>query len=163
MGTKQAALKGSPERYLQNFGDDFSPSSFKDAEKYLIVCTYPNSKSINFDDLGYELYLTKNKPISELPPTSHSIEGHLMHCYYIINTSINLLESFQLLDPRNYGWKETHNGFLPERFELPLPDNYFITCGCVEGCTLRCVCNKRDVYCTEFCKCSSYYYGGNHN
>ena len=73
--------------------------------------------------------------------------------YYIISTGINLLESFQLLDLRNFGWKGTQDGSLPERFELPLPDDYFITCGCVEGCTSGCVCNKREVYSPE---CSSY-------
>ena len=33
VGTKQAALKGSAERYWQNVGNEFSPSSFKDAKQ----------------------------------------------------------------------------------------------------------------------------------
>ena len=41
---------------------------------------------------------------------------------------------------------------LPDRFSLPLPEAFSVTCGCQKKCSGRCSCKKLDVICTEFCK-----------
>ena len=89
IGTKPAASKNRPEKYLKRFGEDeTSHSSFQDAENYLVNVLYPTTKCTTFDQLRHELYMLKSRPLSELPPTSHSVRGHLDHCYYIINQQI---------------------------------------------------------------------------
>ena len=79
-------------------------SQFENAERYLIAVLQKSSKSENFDELRYELYIDKSKSLTELAPTSPSIEGHLSRCYYIVYNSINVLKVSEALDPVMYGW-----------------------------------------------------------
>ena len=128
-------------------------SQFENAEKYLIAVLQKNSKSENFEELRYKQYIDKSKSLTELAATSSSIEGHLSRCNYIVYNSINTLKVTELLDPFMYGWKSTHDGFLPEKQEKEMPEEYTNTFNCKIRCTVRCKCIKNDIFCTIFCKC----------
>ena len=81
IGMKPAALKNRPVKYLKRFGvDETLHSSFQDAETYLLNVLYPTTKCTTFDQLWHELYMLNNRPLSELPPTSHSVRGHVNRC-----------------------------------------------------------------------------------
>ena len=93
--------------------------------------------------------------MTELAPTSSSIKGHVSHCYSIVYNSINVLKVTGSLDPFVYGWKSTHNGFLPEKQEKEMPAEYTIVCNCKIRCTARCKYGKNDIFCTIFCLCQN--------
>ena len=154
IGAKAAAIKCGRIDYLNSFGLEYSiKSQFENAEKYLVAVLQKNSKSENFDELRYEQYIDKSKSLTELAPTSSSIEGHLSRCYYVVYNPINVLKVIQSLDSVMYGLKSTHDGFLPEKREKEMPAEYIITCNYKIRCTTRCKCVKNDVFCTIFCKC----------
>ena len=116
ISTKVAAIKYGQIDYLNNFGLEYSiKSQFENPEKYLVAVLQKHSKSENFDKLRYEQYIDKSKSLTELAPTSSSIKGHLSRCYSVVYNSINVLKVTGSLDPFVYGWKSTHNGFLPEK------------------------------------------------
>ena len=52
-----------------------------------------------------------------------------------------------------YGWKSTHDGFVPEKCEKEIPGEYTIKCNCKIRCTAKCKCIKNDVFCIIFCEC----------
>ena len=118
IGTKAAAIKCGQTDYLNNFGLEYSiKSHFENAEKYLVAVLQKNYESENFDELRYEQYIDKSKSLNELAPTFSSIEGHLSRCYYIVYNSINVIKVIESLEPVMYGWKSTHDDFLPEKRE----------------------------------------------
>ena len=74
INTKAAAIKCRQIYYLSNLGLEYSiKRQFENAEKYLVAFLQKNSKSENFDELGYEQYIDKSKSLTELAPTSSSI------------------------------------------------------------------------------------------
>ena len=83
IGTKSSAMKINPERFLQAFsvGEPFD-IAFKSAERYLVNLIQPSLNCMIFDELRYEMYRTQNKGLSELPPTSYSLHGHLLRSHY---------------------------------------------------------------------------------
>ena len=142
-GTKAAAIKCGQIDYLNNFGlESFVKWQFENAEKYLFAVLQKSSKSETFDELRYKQYIDKCKSLTELAPTSSSVEELLSRCYYVVHNSINVPNVTELLDPVTYGWKSTHDGFLPEKLEKEMPVEYTITCYCKIKCTARCKCVK---------------------
>ena len=93
IGMKDAAIKCGQTDYLNNFGLEYSiKSQFENAKKCLVAVLQKNYKSENFDELRYEQYIDKSISLTELAPTSSSIERHLSHCYYIVYNLINLIK-----------------------------------------------------------------------
>ena len=82
VGTKAAALKASAERFLQDFGE-YDVTIFHNAEKYLVNVIYSRQKCETFDDLRYHQYTMKNTTLTDLPPTSRSIRGHLLRSHSV--------------------------------------------------------------------------------
>ena len=74
IGTKAAALKNTPENYLQNFGesDEVKTEDINLAEKYFVQLIQKKSKCCNFKELRLNLYKQKGKSLFDLPPTSSS-------------------------------------------------------------------------------------------
>ena len=90
IGMKAAAIKCGQIDYLNNFGLEYSIKlQFENAEKYVAAVLR------NFDELTYEQCIDKSKSLSELAPTSSSIEGHLSSCYYVAYNSLNVLKVTQ--------------------------------------------------------------------
>ena len=85
IGTKVAALKCKPEKYLMTtFGDIDDNLSYRNAEQYLAKVMYSSSNCTTFDELRYKIYTSKKKSIT-------SIQSHLDRCYFLINQDINLI------------------------------------------------------------------------
>ena len=154
IGTKVAALKCKPEKYLMTFGDIDDNLSYRNVEQYLVKVMYSSSNCTTFDELLYEIYTSKKKSINELPPTSESIQSHLDRCHFLINQYINLISDAKVdLSPYLYGWKRGATEMLPVKNMKTLPKSFYVTCGCQKQCSRRCKCFKNDVSCSEFCKC----------
>ena len=106
VGTKVAALKCKPEKYLITFGDTDDNLSYRNAEQYLVKVMYSSSNCTTFDELRCKTYTMKTKSINEVPPTSESIQRHLDRCYFFINQYINLISDAKVdLSSYLYGCK----------------------------------------------------------
>ena len=124
IGTKAAAIKCGQIDYLNNFGLEYSiKSQFESAEKYLVAVLQKNSKF---------------QPLTIITKRS------------ILDVATVLDPPLELLDPVMYGWKSTHDDFLPEKREKEMPEEYTMTCNCKIRCTVRCKYVKNDVFCTIF-------------
>ena len=90
--------------------------------------------------------------LSELPPPSSSLHGHLLRLHYLISLSTSLLIGNTMsIDACSYGWERTGSVLFPSKYLLNMPHEYYITCG-RSGCTRNCGCPSMDVSCTEYCK-----------
>ena len=126
---KRAAIKVSRESYLHNFGEENNPSAetFLTAEGYLIRVLDQNSPANSFDELRYVWYKNKNKSLSELRPTSHSLQSHLERNFFVIRNFADLLnENAEPLDPLESGWKEEGGILLPSKYSNPANKNQHI-------------------------------------
>ena len=73
VGTKKAALKAEPDKFLQQFGTvpTLSPSNIRKAELYLVKVLKSSSDYKTFSDLRSEVFHhTKGSSHHNLPPTS---------------------------------------------------------------------------------------------
>ena len=155
IGTKQAALKCQFSQ-LVDFGstDLPDPSTFRLAEGYLCSVLSPKDNCKTFDDSRYILYTKQKTPLPSLPPTSRMLHGNLLRCHYFVRTCQNLLsDSATNLLPERYGWCMVNSVLMPDKFLLPLPEEYTVTCGCKKKCSGRYKCQKSFVECTEPYKC----------
>ena len=83
------------------------------------------TKCETFDELRYQTFLSQIKTHSELPPTSHSIQGHLLRSHYIINQCLNLIQAENhILNPINFGWTLSNGYMMPEKYECYMPVEY---------------------------------------
>ena len=111
VGTKTAALKAKPECFLQQFTEDKLSSDFAPAEKYLIKVVQPKSSCLTFDELWYSVYTSKNKTLTELPPTSAAVYSHLERYHYFLRLCFELLhmQSDSGLSPKQWmrtSWRD---------------------------------------------------------
>ena len=156
VGTKAAALKAQPERYLQDFGENTFVTDLVQAEKYLVNVVQAKSTCATFDELRYNIYTSKNKTLTELPPTSSTIRGHLLRCHYFVRVCVTLLDlETSELSPLNFGWKQVNGMLLPEKNQTSIPEEYTLTCACKKGCTRGCSCKRNEEQCIEHCKCQN--------
>ena len=85
--------------------------------KYLVNVVQLNAKIDTFAELRYMQYITKKK-LSDLPPTSFAIQGHLLRPHFFVNLRLNLLEPLKrVLSPLNYGWMQLNRMFVPEKYQ----------------------------------------------
>ena len=99
------------------------------------------------------MYLTKKISYVDLTPSSHSLQGHIQRCHFVVRQGISLLDGITKLDPCNFGWAEVDGYILPEKQFLPLPAYFVVRCGCKKKSTGQCACVKHETNCTEFCQC----------
>ena len=154
IGSKQSAINANSELYLQGFGEEkeLSVEAAERAEKYLIKVVQPKSTFFTFNELRFDMYRSRKTPYVNLPPSSHSVQGHLQRSYFIIRMAMNLLDNQFEIDHLEFSWREVDGYIVPDKELLPLPDFYMVRCGCMQKCTGRCSCAKQDVPCTKFCK-----------
>ena len=92
IGMKAAAIKCGKIDYLNNFGLEYSiKSQFENAEKYLAAVLHETLTNSHMNNA----LIKACKSLSELAPTSSSIEGHLSSCYYVAYNSLNVLKVTQ--------------------------------------------------------------------
>ena len=103
IGTKIGAISADPTKYLSDFGESSVDDDYEKVEKYLVRVWKPQSSCETFNALRFSEY-RRSVPISELPPTSHSITGHILRALYLIRRSACLLTNvYPLTDPCNFG------------------------------------------------------------
>ena len=153
--TKAASLNAFPAKLLQDFGEgNVTDPRFHNAEKYLVNVIKRNTKCETFDELRYNQYIMKNTTLTDLPPTSRSIRGHLLRSHYLVSLRLNLLDlKKHTLQPLNYGRYERSGMLLPEKFRCILPERYTITCACCKGCHGGSGCRRKKELCTDYCSC----------
>ena len=151
--TKSSALKKNPERFLHDFGiGEPSDAAFGHAEQYLVNVLQENSQCKTFDELRYKMYRTQNKGLSELPPNSHSLHGHLLRSHHFINFCLSLEHNdVNMQSPLDFAWKLVHGMLVPHKYLRILPKKYINRCSCKKGCKKGCGCKPE--LCTEYCKC----------
>ena len=152
IGTKSSALKKNPERFLHDFGiGEPSDAVFGHAEQYLVNVLQVNSQCKTFDELRYKMYRTQNKRLSELPPTSHSLHGHILRSHHFINFCLSLEHNdVNMQSPLDFAWKLVHGMLVPDKYLRILPKKYVNRCSCKKGCKKGCGCKPE--LCTEYCK-----------
>ena len=161
LGSKQAALRASPVKYLKEFGVSSSTegmeSTIDQAEEYLVQVLQKGSACKTMDQLRiWKYYNSKKRTLSDLPPTSGTVRGHIKRSLYATITMTQLYqESARSLDPRDYGYHDSPGDDLlwPTTFVTELPSMYTLCCTCKTCNTARCSCRKAGVQCSKFCKC----------
>ena len=108
---------------------------------------------VTFNELRFDIYRPQKTPYFKLPPSSHSLQQHLQHCFFIIRMAMNLLGNQFEIDPLEFGWTEVDGYIVPNKQLLPLSNFYLVHCGYMKKSKGCCSCTKQDVACTEFCKC----------
>ena len=99
------------------------------------------------------MYTLKRRSLTELPPTSDCLQGHLLRCHYVIRLCTTLLESDKFtIQPISFGWIKKGSVLCADKCFSSMPADYFVTCGC-STCVRNCRCRMKDVQCTEYCKC----------
>ena len=128
------------ETYFMNLFCEKRPSSIKTIGE---LCWY---------------MFTKHQLESEkLLPTKSAIRKKVMRSHYVANIWIQAEKShMDYLNPIDYGWPRTDDGFLtPKLTDLPPVPNVIVEmslCHCKTSCnTNRCVCKKVELKCTEIC------------
>ena len=86
------------------------------------------------------MYRTQNKGLSELPPTSYSLDGHLLRSQYFVNFCLSLEQSDihennLIPSPLNFGWKRVNGILLPQKYLRIIPSQYVTRCSCKKDCS----------------------------
>ena len=144
IGSKKSAINANPELYLQQFGEEnkLSVKAAEHAEQYLIKLEQPKSTCVTFNELRFNMYQSRKTTYIKLPPSSHSLQGHLQHCFFIIRMAMNLLDNQFEIEPLEFGWTEVDGYIMPDKQLLPLPDFYLVCCGCMKKYPGCCSCTK---------------------
>ena len=155
VGTKAAALKAHPLKYLSGFAQDIDSveEDIEMAEQYLVQVFKNGSDLKTMDGLRYSrFHHAKNCAYTDLPPTSFSIKPHIRRAFYGIYLQMHCLND-PTLDPRLYGFEEQGDLLAPVLNIRLLPDDLPQPCTCGKCATKRCVCRKNKVSCCIYCKC----------
>ena len=153
-GTKASALKAKADHYLSHFGKDPNNNDLGMAEEFLVNVYKPGTKYKTLDELRYHLYYQSKKTILDLPPTSCTVEGHILRSFHGTYIQMHCLES-PLLDPINFGCIESDGSLQPHRLQVLLPEDFPMPCTCMACATSRCSCRKVGIGCCPYCKCKS--------
>ena len=91
MSTKLAAMQCNPIQYLASFAEkeELLEGDIAQAEEYLVQLwtgarSKPSAKT--FDQLCLEVHLNASTPVamSNMPPTSSVVQGHITRAFYVI-------------------------------------------------------------------------------
>ena len=134
IASKKSAINANPELYLQRFGEEneLSVEAAERTEQYLIKVKQPKSTCVTFNELRFDMNRSRKTSYVKLPPSSHSLQGHLQRCFFIIRMAMNLLGNQFEIDPLEFGWAELDGYIVPDKQLLPLPDFYLVRCGCTK-------------------------------
>ena len=98
IGTKYGALNTKPIDYLKTFGQskNLCHEEAEKAESYLVKVLRPSSACTTMNELRLEPYLDKSSSLTELPPRSSSIFGHILRSHFVIHQYLNLLNATEM-------------------------------------------------------------------
>lgn len=163
VGTKKAALKAEPERFLKQFGmsPTLSQSTIDNAEQYLVKVLKKGSTAKTFTEYREETFhFSKCSSLQNLPPTSHELLPHIQHAFYNAYTTMNILSNHfvpgtvETLKPKEYGFKYDNGYLMPTTAWKTLDGTWSVFCSCV-----KCVrfnnfpCRMAQVISVQFCHC----------
>ena len=157
-GTKHAAMRADPGKYLLQFGTMIDiDRQVVEAEEYLVQVFKKSQSCKTLDQLRCHLYHHSKRPcLDDLPPTSHAAELHIKRAFYCTNLMMNILAIQPTkLDPCLYGYEELDDLLVPQQGKHPIPEEYTVRCNCAKCATERCSCRKNHLPCTSFCNCHS--------
>ena len=100
----------------------------------------------------YKYYHTKNVIYSELPPTSYSLQAHILRSWYNCHAQLNCLRS-HTLDARLFGYEEEDTMLIPVKPHRIMPENLPLPCTCKKCSTQRCPCRPAGIPCSIYCGC----------
>lgn len=157
VGTKKAALKANPERYLANFGR-YSPMSEGDsklAEEFLVNVLKSTSKCKDFMELRSEIFnFSKTSSLLNLPPTSYALLPHIERAFYNTYCMTHILDdSLVPLNPELFGFKMDNSSLLPEKRLKEINESWTVICKCSNCSRITCPCRALSVNCVRFCSC----------
>ena len=145
VGTKHAALKCNPLS-LTNFAETDSLATVDNGvvERYLVKVlagARSNTTADTFDKFRHDRYFN-GKALTDLPPTSSAICGHIRWWFCVIRNAITLLETHQHdLLPQNFGWTIEGIVMIPTTSIQPIPPELLVYCLCGGRCEiLKCKC-----------------------
>ena len=157
-GTKHAALTCNLLP-LTNFAetDSLTTVDISVVERYLVKVlagALLNITADTFDKFRHDSYLN-GKALTDLPPTSSAICGHIRWCFCVIRNAITLLETHQHdLLPQNFGWTIEGSVMIPTASIQTIPPELLVCCLCCGGCEIRkckCKANGHIIICVLFC------------
>lgn len=133
------------------------------AGEQAMVLLFKGRLSEKLNELSFQKYKDKvateasNVLAKRRPPTESATSYHSLRTYFQIQTWMGQDEG---LNPLEYGWKKSNNGFTPILTDLPpAPPKLLseIRCKCLGNCnTLRCNCKRNHLFCTSACiNCNS--------
>ena len=161
VGTKKAALKADPAKYLQGFGTTavMHDSITKEAEKYLVNVVDSRCKEENFNQLrAYIFHHSKGSSLQNLPPTSQGLLPHIQRAHFNTYTITHILDrqlgiTFKILDPLDNGFINENGCLVPKKGCKVLEKRWDVVCGCGKCARQACPCRTQKVKCSKFCKC----------
>ena len=145
VGTKHAALTCNPLSLI-NFAetDSLTTVDISVVERYMVKVwagARSNTTADTFHKFRHDSYL-KGKALTDLPPTSSAICGHIRWCFCVIRNAIALLETHQHdLLPQNFGWTIEGSVMIPTESTQPILPELLVRCQCGGRCEIRkCKC-----------------------
>ena len=113
-----------------------------------------NTTADTFDKFRHDSYLN-GKALTDLPPTSSAICGHIRWCFCVITNAITLLETHQHeLLPQNFGWTIEGSVMIPTASIQTILPELLVCCLCGGRCEIRkckCKANGHIILCVLFC------------
>ena len=126
-GTKQTALKVSPDHYLSEFGQDPNDIYLNLVEEYLVQVLKPGTPLKTLNDLRYHLYHHSKKTLDELPPTSQAAKEHILRAFYGTHIQVNCLRQ-QRLDSTVFGCYKENDVLLLCNPRVLVPEDLVSNC-----------------------------------
>ena len=117
-------------------------------------CCFANGVPFStMDELRYYRYFySKTVDFSELPPTSHSLQAHLLRCCYNCYIQLHCLSDSKL-DPLTFGYELDDSTFISTKLHRILPESLPLPCACKKCATRNCNCHRAGVPCCIYCGC----------
>ena len=140
-GTKHAALTCNPFS-LTNFAetDSLNLVDISVVERYLVKVLAGarlNTTADTFDKFRHDSYFN-GKALTDLPPTSLAICGHIRWCFCMITNAITLLETHQHdLLHQNFGWTIEGSVMIPTASIQTILPELLVCCLCGGRCEIR--------------------------
>ena len=164
IGTKKAALKADPVKYLRNFGRQtvISEDIKRNAEKYLVKVYRPKCDADSFTSMREDVFHhTAGSSHQNLPPTSEALFPHIKRSFFCTYAIIHALDRHlelgdsTALSPEQFGYNFNNESQLldPETAWKSLEPRWTVVCHCKTCSRATCPCREAGTKCVEFCNC----------
>ena len=158
IGTKLAAIKADPLKYLSEFAEStvLTDAELMMAEQYLVAVwngVRSKTSAKTFDELRCDKHMNSTVvSLDKLPPTSSAIKEHLKRSYAVIRNALSLLDNNRLpFNPINNGWYAESEKLYPVKGLKSFPIDLLVICGCKGKCRGKCKCAAAGRRCVPFC------------